>query len=177
MPLQKPSWALEIFGHDVDGASIQPGAPLPTLPTDNPLFQHDKSLSKNGNKLAVQAMHEGFLHDVLDWDGDFIREATGNPTLAKMRLAPESRPAKRTAGDLQPSGALAKGGTADSYRAVNKFYKATGSVREAMERALTLFSDHCSDEESSLLQRAIKSLDVPAFLTVLASCMKHGIVA
>ena len=68
-----------------------------------------------------------------------------------------------------PDGYLAK-----SYRFLEKEYKQRGSLAEAMRTAYDLFSDECTPENKTLIEKAIAALDVTNFLDLLSRAMQKA---
>ena len=64
-----------------------------------------------------------------------------------------------------------------SFRYMEKSYTRTGSLTESMTEAMELFQEFFSGEEVSLLQKAIKALDLSVFLTILSGGMKKAAAA
>src|SRR6266576_4019137 len=58
-----------------------------------------------------------------------------------------------------------------AYRLMEKNYANTGSLTESMIEAMDLFREHFAAGQITLMEKAIKALDLSAFLTILSTGM------
>jgi hypothetical protein len=76
-------------------------------------------------------------------------------------------------GDFKVEEALTKGGKAGQL--VKRHMQRGESPAEAMEYALSLFEDKFSLEDQTRARKAIKALDLAAFLQLLSNAMSVGV--
>jgi hypothetical protein len=101
---------------------------------------------------AVSGLEEGDVHKLF---------STTKP--AKLAAPPELTDAFTKV--------MGSPGFQPAYRCLSKFYKTTGSVRDSMIEAGSLFDNYFSKEETEQVRKAIESLDVTLFLRLLSGAI------